>query len=314
MGLLGNIMIKRLLQTVMVSVFTAPLLISQAPQQVPRMPGRLVATDAGHRLHVWCTGEGSTTVILLNGGGGFSIDWAVIQPAVAAKTRVCSYDRAGYAWSDPGPEPRSLGTSIAELHQMLTRADVHPPYVLVGSSWGGLIASAFAQTHSNEVTGVVLVDVPSLGTAAVAGDLLMNLDPRAEEEPPPIAPFPADLQGARAWAKSRLPTQILSLEASGIVEQELAFKATAVGNRVPLGDTPLVVISAGRVSWDAPTRASAQSYTAVQRAHIENQAYLAGLSRNSKFVVARASFHAVQFYEPEVITNAIVQVLASRRP
>ena len=92
---------------------------SKTEPPVPTMPGRLVATDAGHRLHVWCTGEGSPTVILSNGGGTFSIDWAAIRPAVAAKTRVCSYDRAGYAWIDPGPAPRGVDTAVAELHQVL---------------------------------------------------------------------------------------------------------------------------------------------------------------------------------------------------
>lgn len=284
---------------------------SKTTTSVPAMPGRLIPTDAGHRLHIWCLGQGSRTVILLTGGGSFSIDWADVQPAVGVKTRVCSYDRAGYAWSDPAPAPRGVGTSVAELHQVLARADVQPPYVLVGSSWGGLIASAFAQTHPAEVAGVVLIDVPSLGAAAVADDLLLDLDARAEEEPPPVTHLPADLQVAREWAKSLLPEQVLSLEASNIMEQELAFKATTVGNRAPLGDTPLVVISAGRISWDAATRATGQSYAAVQRAHIENQAYLAGLSRNSKFVIARGSFHAVQFYEPQVISNAILQLLAS---
>jgi hypothetical protein len=67
------------------------------------------------------------------------------------------------------------------------------------------------------------------------------------------------------------------------------------------------------VSWDAATRANSQSYAAAQREHIADQARLTGLSRNSKFIVARASFHAVQFYEPEVITNAVLQMLGSAR-
>src|SRR5262249_31209285 len=97
---------------------------SKTESAVPAMPGRLVATDAGHRLHIWCRGEGSPTVILLAGGGSFSIDWADVQPAIAAKTSACSYDRAGYAWSDPGPAPRGLGTSADELHQVLELAGV----------------------------------------------------------------------------------------------------------------------------------------------------------------------------------------------
>src|SRR5262245_54725955 len=222
---------------------------SKPESGVPTMPGRLVATDAGHRLHVWCTGEGSPTVILLNGGGSFSIDWAAVQPAVAANTRVCSYDRAGYAWSDPGPAPRGLGTSAAELHQVLTRAGVRPPYVLVGTSWGGLIARVFAHEHPDEVAAVVLADAPSWGLAAVPNnlpgnldDLLMTLDSRPEEEPAPVVHLPADLQVARDWAKSRLPEQVLTLEYSEPMEPDLTLSATTVGSRVPLGDTPLVVI------------------------------------------------------------------------
>src|SRR5215510_12566828 len=76
----------------------------------PPMPGRLIATDAGHRLHLWCTGEGAApTVILVGGGGGYSIDWGLVQPAIAANARVCSYDRANFAWSDKGPAPRGVG-------------------------------------------------------------------------------------------------------------------------------------------------------------------------------------------------------------
>ncbi len=314
---------------------TSLTLLDAQSASVPPMLGRLVATDAGHKLHVWCTGEGSPTVVLITGGGSFSLDWAGVQPAVAAKTRVCSYDRAGYAWSDLGPAPRGVGTSVAELHQVLARATLRPPYVLVGSSWGGLIARVFAYKHPDEVTGVVLVDTTPWGVAGVTpsvvpDDVLTNLDPRAEEEPPLVTHLPPDLQAARAWAKSRLPADgpavekgkpipgttvpgFLSLEYSEPTEPQLAISATTAGNRVPLGDTPLTVISAGRVSWNAVMRASGQSYADVQRAQIAEQASLAGLSRNSKFVVARASFHGVQFYEPEIVTNAILQLFASGR-
>jgi pimeloyl-ACP methyl ester carboxylesterase len=293
--------------------------------RIPPMPGRLVATDAGHRLHMWCTGEGSPTVVLVNGAGSFSIDWALIQPAIAAKTRVCSYDRAGYAWSDSGPAPRGVGTAVAELHQVLVRAGERGPYLLVGSSWGGIIARVFAHAHPDDVAGVVLADTTPWGIAALESrvapeESLTNLDSRAEEERAPVARLPADVLAVRAWALSRLPQQVpglnitpafMSLEFSILTEPDLALGATTVGTRVPLGDTPLVVISAGRVSWDDATRASFSSYAAAQRAHIEEQARLAALSRNSTFVVARGSFHAVQFYEPELITNAVVRMLTS---
>jgi len=190
-----------------------------------KMPGRLVETDAGHRLHVWCTGVGTPTVILVGGLGSYSIEWALVQPGVAENSRVCSYDRAGYAWSEKGPEPRGFGVSVAELHQVLQRANVRPPYVLVGHSWGGRI----------------------------------------------------------------------------------------IRQRIPLGDKPLFVISAGRLSWDAQARASGRSYVTAQRARIANEACTAGLSRNSQFAVAYASFHSVHLYDPLIVTNAILRVLKSVR-
>jgi len=303
----------------------------------PPMPGRLVATDAGHRLHVWCTGEGEApTVILIGGGGGYSIDWALVQPAIAKTSRVCSYDRAGFAWSDRGPAPRGVGVSATELHQVLGRAGVRPPYVLVGISLGGTIARVFAHKYSDEVAGVVLVDSTLEGsTAQVPEDILNGLDTRAEAESDPADHLPSDMRAIRTWARSlslqeqapptirdgkvELPTAGMSfpipmwLETSDLSEPSLAIKATMTGTQVPFGDKPLFVISAGRLSWDAQARATGASYTVGLRAHIANQAYAAGLSRNSQFVVARDSFHAVIFYEPQLVTNAILQVLVSAR-
>jgi pimeloyl-ACP methyl ester carboxylesterase len=163
----------------------------------PALPGRLVALEAGHQLHLWCSGEGIPTVILESGLGAYSVDWGLVQPAVASKTRVCSYDRAGYAWSDKGPEPRGLGTSAAELRQLLQRAGVRLPYVLVGQSWGGRIVRVFAHAHPGEVAGMVLIDTYSEGTANVAADVLSNLNLRAAEEADPTVRLPAALQAAR---------------------------------------------------------------------------------------------------------------------
>lgn len=65
-------------------------------------PGQLVDIG-GYKLHINCTGTGSPTVILEAGLGGTSLDWSKVQPQVARFTRVCSYDRAGYGWSDSAP-------------------------------------------------------------------------------------------------------------------------------------------------------------------------------------------------------------------
>jgi pimeloyl-ACP methyl ester carboxylesterase len=120
-------------------------------------PGRLV--DAGgFRLHLHCSGAGAPSVVLEAALGGSSISWSLVQPALAQLTRVCSYDRAGFGWSDAGPLPRTAGRVADELRCALDRAGVPPPFVLVGHSFGGLVMRIFAARHPTDVVGLVLVD------------------------------------------------------------------------------------------------------------------------------------------------------------
>ena len=120
-------------------------------------PGTLVDTGT-HRLHIRCAGEGTPAVVFDAALGGSSLSWTLVQPAVARLTRVCSYDRAGFGWSDAGPLPRTAGRLAHELHQLLRAAGVPPPYVLVGHSYGGLVMRLFASHHATEVAGLVLIE------------------------------------------------------------------------------------------------------------------------------------------------------------
>ena len=90
-------------------------------------PGRLIDIG-GRKLHLHCSGTGNPTVILMAGGEAFSIDWALVQPRVAERTRVCSYDRAGLAWSDSGPADETVEQTIADLHTLLRAAGEKGPY------------------------------------------------------------------------------------------------------------------------------------------------------------------------------------------
>ena len=99
-------------------------------------PGKLVDIG-GYQLHINCTGKGSPTVILEAGLGGDSRSWHEVQPEIAEFAQVCSYDRAGLGWSDPGPKPRTSQQIVKELHRLLAKADIQSPYVLVGHSFGG---------------------------------------------------------------------------------------------------------------------------------------------------------------------------------
>jgi pimeloyl-ACP methyl ester carboxylesterase len=123
----------------------------------PRPPGHLFDVG-GYRLHLHDTGKGRPAVVLLSGMGDGSWVWSLVQPEVARFSRVCAYDRAGEGWSDLGPVPRTLRQESHELRLVLRKAGVPPPYVLVGASYGGLIARRFASDYPGEVGGIVLVD------------------------------------------------------------------------------------------------------------------------------------------------------------
>ena len=120
-------------------------------------PGALVSVGT-HRLHYRCQGTGTPAVILEAGIAASSVTWSRVQPEMARETRVCSYDRAGLSWSEPAGSARSMAALVSELRTLLRAAEIEPPYVLVGHSFGALIIRAFARTHAEEVAGLVFVD------------------------------------------------------------------------------------------------------------------------------------------------------------
>jgi pimeloyl-ACP methyl ester carboxylesterase len=120
-------------------------------------PGGLGRTG-GHRLHYTCAGAGTPAVVLEAGIAASSLTWSRVQPIVARSTRVCSYDRAGLAWSETASSPRTMTALVSELRHLLDSAQVPPPYILVGHSFGGLVIRAFARTHPKDVAGLVFVD------------------------------------------------------------------------------------------------------------------------------------------------------------
>jgi pimeloyl-ACP methyl ester carboxylesterase len=122
-------------------------------------PGRLIDIG-GHRLHLLAAGEPGSdpTTILEAGIGSFSSNWAWVRNELARDGQVVSYDRAGLGWSERGSGSLDAGSAAGELHAALEAADVRPPYVLAGHSYGGLVIRMFADKYRDEVVGMVLVD------------------------------------------------------------------------------------------------------------------------------------------------------------
>ena len=149
---------------------TAPTTASSAPDVLasPVIEGLYEVDEDGRRLNLTCWGEGSPTVILEAGhpdGAGIS-DFggrgAAFTRAIAEETRVCAYGRAGWDGSDPAPnEPRSADDVLHDLYNLLGAAGVDGPYVMAGSSFGGMVSTYYAATYPDDVAGVVLLDVPA---------------------------------------------------------------------------------------------------------------------------------------------------------
>jgi pimeloyl-ACP methyl ester carboxylesterase len=105
--------------------------------------GRLVGIGGGRSLFLHCVGSGSPTVVLEAGFGADAFAWRDVQPQLGRTTRTCAYDRAGTGNSVAPPGVRDASDEIADLRQLLTRARIDPPYVLVGHSYGGVLARVF---------------------------------------------------------------------------------------------------------------------------------------------------------------------------
>ena len=124
-------------------------------------PGQMI--DLGtHRLHLNCSGGGSPTVILEAGSSSFSSHWSLAQETLSDNFRVCSYDRGGPGWSERGPEPRTTDTLVNELERLLSLSGEAPPYLMVGTSFGGNLAWQFTQENRGKVSGLIVIETPTL--------------------------------------------------------------------------------------------------------------------------------------------------------
>jgi pimeloyl-ACP methyl ester carboxylesterase len=121
-------------------------------------PQRLVDMDHGRRMNIYCLGSGSPAVVMDAGMGDSTISWALVQPAIATKTKVCSYDRAGLGFSDGSNRPSTAANDADDLHKLLKAAHIAPPYILVGHSAAGMYIRVYADHYPDEVVGMVSVE------------------------------------------------------------------------------------------------------------------------------------------------------------
>ncbi|MGK7913109.1 MAG: alpha/beta fold hydrolase [Synechococcus sp.] len=122
-------------------------------QQPP--PGKRIDIG-GHQLHYCDRGQGSPTIVLDHSLGG--VDGYLLLDRLSQLSRTVIYDRAGYGWSDRSSQPRTSHQIVLELDELLTKAGIEPPYLLVGDSFGSYNMRLYAYRFPEKVAGLVLTD------------------------------------------------------------------------------------------------------------------------------------------------------------
>jgi pimeloyl-ACP methyl ester carboxylesterase len=307
------------------------------PALGPNPTGRLVDLG-GHKLHMNCTGRGRPTVAVENGLGDFSFDWILVQTQVAAFTRICTYDRAGYAWSQPGPKPRTFAQLNLELRDALAKLGEHGPYVLVGHSFGGPAMRIFAALYPHEVAGLVLVDASFEGQrVGIGGNATLRLgeDAKGKGIPPPhenmkesdkpaihataIPPqqerldpmynaLPPAQQKLQLWAQA-LPDINDAENSQREWSGEYFAKWLATPQAGTLGAIPLIVLTRAEGGYGNDQDVPAAQ---LEKERKEGQAKLAQLSTNSKQIIVHSG-HNMELEAPAEVTAAIRQVVYAVR-
>jgi pimeloyl-ACP methyl ester carboxylesterase len=281
-------------------------LAAQTPEAGPA-PGKLVDIG-GHQLHLVIAGPAGAgpAVIFEAGAGGTSSDWAKLQDALAPRVRTCAYDRAGSGRSQRGPGPRTMRQEVFELHELLLAADVPGPYVLVGHSYGGLLARLFAEKYDQDVVGMVLVD--STHESSVLFQLAR--DGRDEGRWVRIREQATGraIPDPRRWAAGEAAQAKDDSEPSLWAEELEALHQTRLSNPTPLGERPLAVLAGTRDS--RPPGVSDADWAKLRDEKDRQRAELATLSRKALLVRDPASGHHIHHDHPELVVWAIERVLA----
>ena len=285
-------------------------------------PGELVDVG-GYHMHLYCLGEGSPTVILEAGLNDFHVSWAKVQPEVAEATRVCSYDRAGLGWSEASPNPRTNEAMVEELHALLNNANIEPPYILVGHSFGGINARVFTRQHPEEVVGMVLVD----SAHEEQGARLSFLKDSADQMIGQFRTFAfISSFGLMALSPETIPNRGFPNEAyeqyravlattdyfHGAIAETTAFYFNKPSLKVTsLDDLPLVVLTHGLPDTSSGIEPSQQQE--FEQEWKKMQTELAGLSSNGRQIIAEKSAHYIQLDEPELVIESILEMVAGSR-
>jgi len=299
-------MTMRFARAALIAIFGLHSLCGLAAAQTST--SRMLVDVDGHKFNVRVFGTVKPDVptVVFESGLGSPMDaWLSVPSDIAATTRTVVYERAGIGASEPGPEPRSLKQIVTELHALLTKIDVPPPYVLVGHSWGGPIIHSFAATYPKEIAGLVYED-PSDFTQTEADIVALWEKVGTKDGREGLRKMQEQIM-ATAPAGVRAEFRELDrLERGGFAELR------AAGDQP---DVPVVFLVAGKPQPLPPTATFPGDYDRFFQANLEQRLdHFSKLSQHASkgtLVHTSKSGHFIHSTEPELVVWAIQRVLSS---
>jgi pimeloyl-ACP methyl ester carboxylesterase len=303
--------------------------------QLPFARAQHLVDIGGRRLNLYCSGAGPVTVVFDAFSGGSAASWFAVQPHIARHARACVYDRAGLGFSDPSPRPGTSGNAVDDLHTLLGKAGIAPPYVMVGSSFGGGNVQLYAYRYPGEVKGMVLVE-PQHEDAAVREDkvtqgklgamramqqqMLAACVAQSEKGFVPgselwnncVGPFPPGrgrLLGASEIANSSSATY---WKANKSEENSFAVGGNELrAARAPFGDMPLIVLSRSISPYAVPGKPQSALNKAFEDENQKIMQEVAALSTRGSLRRVRGAGHIIHDDKPMAVVEAVEEILAA---
>ena len=314
-------------------VTSAPAHSLPKSSQLPFAKAQQMVDIGGRRLNLYCSGEGAVTVVFDAHGGAAASSWFEVQPAVAPYARACVYDRAGMGFSDPSPRPGTSANAVDDLHQLLGAARIAPPYILVGSSFGGGNAQLFAWRYRPEVKGMVLVEPQHEDDSdrldQVTGGKMKQMQAMQEQMLNACAGQAAKgfVRGSQWWntcvraapsnRSKALADSVAALrstpsywqanasEQASFVESNKVLRAA----RTPFGDLPLIVLSRAVSPYAIPGGPQSAMNKAVEESNQATLAEIAALSSRASLRKITGAGHIVHEDKPEAVVQAIKEMI-----
>jgi len=291
----------------------------------------------GRRLNLYCSGNGPVTVVFDSIATDAGWNWHAVQPAVAARTRACVYDRAGVGFSDPSPAPVTSGSIVADLHALLARAGIAPPYVMVGSSFGAMNVQLYAYRHPDEVKGMVLVDAPHEDETErmnkASQGKLKSFDAMIEAFTQGCASAAeqgfdrgsalftqctgglGDVYG-RELAAARLASVSTSRHWKAVMAESAGFEASSAelkAARRSYGALPMILLVRGVSPYAVPGKPQSALNKATEAEHLAMQKEIAAFSTRSTLRIVPGAGHVIHETRPEAVVQAVLEVVEQVR-